>query len=263
MTSFLIEQVNAPASSRDARAREAVRQRTADELAGRTVWSVTALPAGRGSAQRLRERLRWARESGVSSRTLDVAPAAPLRRLAEGLESMLSGAAGGPAELGAHDHEIYAGGLADAGGPMQGAVRPGDVVVLHDPATATMADAVRDQGAHAVLQLRVATAGRAAAAEAIAFMSGYTGHVDALVISYPQAPRRGARMTRIAAMIPAGDIVAAKDVAMDEPIAEPGSPESVRSSDLGLTSLLAYLLEVDRAECVGGTRHARPVVAAH
>jgi hypothetical protein len=38
VTSFLIEQVNAPASSREARVLDAIRRRTADRLAGRTVW---------------------------------------------------------------------------------------------------------------------------------------------------------------------------------------------------------------------------------
>jgi trehalose synthase len=263
MTSVLIEQVNAPASSRDARVREAVRRRTADELAGRTVWSATAIPAGRRSAQGLGERLRWVRESGVGTRTLDMPAAPPLRRLAQGLEEMMTGSAAQPGRLDAHDQEIYATGVSDGDAALEGRVRPGDVVVLHDPATATMADAVRDQGAHAVLQLRVTGAGRGAAAEAIAFLSGFTGHVDAFVMTVPQAPRRGVRVTRIAAVIPAGHMVAAKDVAVDAPAGEPGSPEALPSHDLGLTSLLAYLLEVDRAECVGGTRHARPAVAAH
>jgi trehalose synthase len=259
VTSFLIEQVNAPASSREARVLEAMRQRTADELAGRTVWSATGIPAGRGSAQRLRDRLHWTRESGVGSETLDIPTGAPLRRLAQGLEEMMTGSAARPATLDAHDREIYAGGVAGGDAEVEGRVQRGDVVLLHDPVTATIADAVRDQGAHAVWQLRVTAGNRAAAAEAIAFLSDYTAHVDAFVMTYPQRPRHGMQVTRIVAVIPAGDIVAAKDVAFDEG----GSPEALPSGDLGLSSLIAYLIEADRAECVGGTRRARPVVAAH
>jgi trehalose synthase len=263
VTSFLIEQVNAPASSREARVLDAIRRRTADRLAGRTVWCATAIPAGQGSAQRLRDRLRWTRESGVASEALAVPAAAPLRRLAQGLEEMLTGSAARPARLDAEDREIYAEGVADGEAAVEGRVRPDDVVVLHDPATATIADAVRDQGAHAVWQLRLTNGRRGAVAEALRFLSGYTTHVDAFVMTYPQRPRRGVQVTRIVAVIPAGDIVAAKDVAFDERFGETGSPDAVPSGDLGLSSLLAYLVEADRAECVGGTRSPKPSVSAH
>lgn len=263
MTSFLIEQVNAPASSRDARVLDAIRRRTADGLAGRTVWCAAALPAGRGSAQRLRDHIRWTQESGVGSERLDVPAGAPLRRLAQGLEEMMTGSAARPARLDAEDRETYADGVADGEAAVEGRVRPDDVVVLHDPATATIAEAVRDQGAHAVWQLRLTTGSRAAIAEALAFLSGYTSHVDAFVMTYPQRPRHGVQVTRIAAVIPAGGIVAAKDVAFDEPVGAAGPPETVPSGDIGLSSLLAYLVEADRAECVGGTLGPRPVVSPH
>jgi trehalose synthase len=176
---------------------------------------------------------------------------------------MLTGSAARPARLDAEDREIYAEGVADGEAAVEGRVRPDDVVVLHDPATATIADAVRDQGAHAVWQLRLTNGRRGAVAEALGFLSGYTTHVDAFVMTYPQRPRRGVQVTRIVAVIPAGDIVAAKDVAFDERFGETGSPDAVPSGDLGLSSLLAYLVEADRAECVGGTRSPKPSVSAH
>lgn len=259
MTSFLIEQVNAPASSREARVQDAMRRRTADELAGRTVWCANALEAGRGSAGWMHEHLRWTSESGTGADSLDVPASEQVRRLAERLDAMMTGTAERPARLDTHDHEIYAEGMGGAGAAIEGRIRPDDVVMLHDPATTTIADAVRDRGAHAVWQLRMTAGERSAVAEARAFLAGHTASIDALVVITPQRPRRGVRMMRIAAVIPAGDIVAAKDVALDEP----ASPETVTPSDLGLSSLLAFLLEADRAETVGGTRRPRPVVSPH
>jgi trehalose synthase len=260
MTSFVVEQVGAPTSTRDARVADAIRRRTVDELAGRTVWCATTIPAGEGSAERLRDRLRWTSESGVGAEALDIPADARLRKLSAGLEAMLTGSAARPARLDAGDREIYAGGHAGGDAAIEHRVRAGDVVFLHDPATAGVADAVREQGAHAIWQLRVGATGEAGAAHALAFLGEFTAALNAIVTASSLPPRRGVRVTRFTAVIPAADVVAAKDVVH---AGEPTRPDGVPAGDLGLSSLLAYLLEADRAESVGGTLHPRPAVSPH
>jgi hypothetical protein len=103
-----------------------------------------------------------------------------------------------------------------------------DLVVLHDPDAARLAEAVRERGAHVVLDGAAAAAGSPA--------------VDAYLLAWGPAG--------VAAAIPATGLVAAKEFAGAE-------------ADRGLawSCLLAQVLSADRGETVGGTFHPRPVVA--
>ena len=121
---------------------------------------------------------------------------------------------------------------ADDAGSLVADVRPDDIVVLHDPLTAAPAEAIRARGAHAVWQVG-APRDRAPA-------------VDAYVIA-ARTPDGG---YLVAALMPRAGIVAAKEVRSDA------------YRDVGWSSLLADVVRSDRSECVGGTLHARPTVAA-
>jgi hypothetical protein len=114
VASFLMQHVQAPLGTRDARAFDSARKRIVAALAGRTVWCATAVRAGSAPARRLCEHLAWAGDDGVATAWLPL-PEAP-RDLA-------------------------------------GNVRAGDIVVLHHPLTAEPAEAIRERGAHAVWQL--------------------------------------------------------------------------------------------------------------
>ena len=116
MTSGVVERFTEATSAREMRALEAVAARTLDALAERTVWCATAsVPAGR-AARALRDRLGWAGEHGVIARLLEFGRGAETRAF-EG-------------------------------------VAPDDVVVLHDPAPAGLAEQIRDGGGHALLRVR-------------------------------------------------------------------------------------------------------------
>ena len=108
MTSLVTEQFHAPTGRRDARAHDRARRRTIDRLAGRTVWS---------AALELPGYLEWARDAGVTARSLEV-----------------------PEHY--HDEEQVVAG-----------VRPADIVVLSAPPSAALTRAIRDRGAHALWHL--------------------------------------------------------------------------------------------------------------
>jgi hypothetical protein len=124
------------------------------------------------------------------------------------------------------------------------AVAADDVVVLHDPLTAVLAQAARERGAH-VLWYLPAVSGRrgAAVAGARSFMRRYTATLDAYV-----ATSGGADTHRIVAIVPSRGLVAAKEV-------------DPTQRDVGWSSVLADVLQADRDETVGGIFHARPTVA--
>jgi hypothetical protein len=110
-------------------------------------------------------------------------------------------------------------------------VRPDDIVVLHDPLTSAPAEAIRQRGAHVIL---VRSAGAP------------TSAINAYVFS--RATAAGAHL--LAAVIPCAGIVAVKTV------------RGTDYRDIGWSSLLADVVARDRDECVGGTLHPRPSVAA-
>lgn len=120
-------------------------------------------------------------------------------------------------------------------------LRPGDVVVAHDPLDAGLAEAIRNGGAHLVVRLAAQPRGDREVLSA----------VNAYLMSWV-VPERGMGVERIAVLVPSSGALAARDVV-------PGAATE-RRHDLGWSSALAAGVAADRADTVGGTRHARPGV---
>lgn len=173
-------------------------ERARETLGTRTVWSASALTDGRARAVALQRALE-------RTNVLEIAVAEPT--LAPG-ESELA------------------------------TVAADDVVVLHDRACARLAEAVRERGAHAVLD--VGTAGEGGSA------------VHAYVLTWGRAGPGGLHVQGIAALIPATGVIDARQL--------PGDSDG---RSLGWTCLLADVVESDRGETVGGIFHPRPTVPVH
>jgi trehalose synthase len=232
VTTLVIERFRAPGGTRDRRVLDLRRRRAEDALAGRRVWCASALPEARGPAERLRRCL------GENADQLDVAGDDPLVALAEQLERMLHDAAAPPEPPGRGAHELCAEGHDGADVLVGAGVRPGDVVVMHDPLTALLADAVRERGAHALWHVHVDAA--APARSVLDFLHPHVAGVDAYVITHSG---------HVAALIPSASVVVEKEI-----------DEDAYAGD-GWSSALADVVGADRDERVGGTLHARPVVA--
>jgi hypothetical protein len=251
MTSLIFERFGRPSSTRDRRVERWDEERSAEDLAGRTVWSMSALPGGRAAAQRVRDCLAAAEGSALSLGRAEASAGEPLHALAQQLDDMLSGAIAEPAPLGSEQAQVYADGLRRCESMVDAQVRRDDIVVLHDPLVALMAEAARERGAHVVWHVRIGGLERGASVGvAWAFLRRYTPAVDAHVTSWRQRGR-SAPLERIAALIPSAGLVAAKEIVAQG-----------RERGRGWRSVLADVVEEDRGEAVGGTRHARPTVAA-
>jgi trehalose synthase len=245
--SFETERFSAPTTTRARRVHIFERERAVDLLAGRTVWSAGALPRGHGRADGLLQRLGWARDGGVATAPLDVDGSEPLRSAARRLESMLDEGATDTTSPGRAERALYAERAASAEADVAPSVRPEDVVVLHDPLTVALAQAIREQGGHALWHVRIAAAPRGAQPEeAWSFLHACISGVSAYVVSWSTG-------RRIAAIVPSSGVGFAKE------IAGAGGPGS---EELAWASLLSDVLDYDRLDCVGGTLHVRPVVPA-
>ncbi|MEA2409285.1 MAG: hypothetical protein QOE69_3404 [Thermoleophilaceae bacterium] len=248
MTNLIVEHFGEPSSPRDARAFELTGRRATDDLAGRTVWCAFGLPRANELAHALRERFVWAAEEGVSASAMPVVGPDLLRRLASRLDGMLRGRDAGDRELGQMEQEVYADGVESGESLVGQDVRPGDVVVVHDPLGAVLAEAIRERGAHAVWHVTI-TGGRAAEA-AREFMSRHGSPVDAYVITWRRS---------MMAVMPSADLVTRRELSAGPPNDE---EHRTRTEEVGWSALVADVIRDDRHQTVGGTRHARPGVPA-
>jgi hypothetical protein len=221
-----------------------------DALAGRVVWSAAALPDGHAAGRRLRELL----HDELEVVPLGVEAAGPPAELARQLDAMLAGVPSS-GSLGGAARAAYAHGAEVAEPGLGGRVRPGDLVILHDCFTVSLATALRERGAHAIWHLRRRSASRPPCVRAaIDFLDrGGGGAVDAVVIDERRESDGG---ELIAAFLPAARLLDIREVS---PEADAARVEPVA---LAWTSLLGDIVDEDRADRVGGTIQARPVVAA-
>jgi hypothetical protein len=250
VTSLTSEHFGLPSGRRAERAIDRASRKASEDLGGRTVWCISALPDGRRSARALRDCLRRTGVEAVVVASMDMPATGRLSGLARRLETMLSDPADPGSHLGPAEDEVVEDAVRTADDALARDVRSGDVVVLHDALTAALAGPVRERGGHAVWRVRAGTTRNGVAViEAQRFLARYTAPVDAYVTSDPPRRRHGERTERIAALVPSADLLAEKEVVRE-------------CDDLGWSALLADVVHSDREETVGGTRHARPAVAA-
>lgn len=241
MTSWTIEPLRAE-TSRDARLLELTRRRAEEELAGRTVWCVAALPGGREAAWALRACLRFGGQSGVAVGCLVMTASEPLTGLGERLQTMLRGEAPGGRRLSREDRALFADARLEGESLIGEAVAPEDVVVLHDALAAVTAEAARERGAHVAWRIDAAAP---VATQAWDFMRANTRGIGGYVGEWLEpSEHRG----RIGSALPSTGAVSGWDVwTGQEPV--------------GWSRALAELVHEDRHDTVGGTVHARPTVA--
>jgi trehalose synthase len=124
--------------------------RAADELrerlAGRTIWNVSSTAAGGGVAEMLQVLVGYVQDFGIPIRWMVITGDAEFFVITKRLHNQIHGqAAGGP--LGGRDAGHYARMLAANAAELLDRIRPGDLVLLHDPQTAGLAAALASAGA--------------------------------------------------------------------------------------------------------------------
>ncbi len=124
-------------------------------LAGRVVWNVNATASGGGVAEMLTTLLAYTRGADVDTRWLVLDGNPRFFRITKRLHNFLHGSPGDGGELGSSEREEYESVLAGNLENLLARVRPGDIVLLHDPQTAGMADGLRAAGAHVVWRCHI------------------------------------------------------------------------------------------------------------
>jgi trehalose synthase len=157
---------------------------TRELLAGRAVINVNSTATGGGVAELLQTLLAYARGVGVDTRWFVIEGNPGFFELTKRIHNHLYGVPGDGGPLGGAEHDVYDKALRGNADDLLAFVRPGDIVLLHDPQTAGLAAAVTQAGGVVVWRCHVGVdTPNAEVQQAWDWLHPYLGDVDAFVFS--------------------------------------------------------------------------------
>lgn len=196
-------------------------QQTVEEgrarLAGRTWWNVNSTSRGGGVAEMLQSILAYARGAGVDTRWLVIQGTPEFFHITKRLHHALHGSRGDGSPLGDAERRVYEEVLRDNLEELAPLVRPGDVVLLHDPQTAGLVAPLVGLGARVAWRCHIGSGvGNDEVARGWAFLLPYLAEAHVSVFSR-QAYVPRALADRSVIIRPSIDIFSVKNQPMDEP----------------------------------------------
>jgi trehalose synthase len=126
-----------------------------EALADSSVLNVNSTGAGGGVAEMLQSLLAYARGAGVDARWLVIEGDSTFFAITKRIHNGLYGSPGDGGELGEEEHRHYEDVLRDNAHELLAVIRPGDVVVVHDPQPAGLVAAAKSAGARVVWRCHV------------------------------------------------------------------------------------------------------------
>jgi trehalose synthase len=185
-------------------------------LAGRVAWNVNSTARGGGVVELLHPLLAYARGAGVDARWLVIDGAPEFFTVTKRIHNRLHGAEGDGLPLDDEARRTYERVLAGNVAQIALRVRAGDVVILHDPQTAGMVEALKAEGATVIWRCHVGIDDpNERAREAWAFLLQYLASADAYVFSRPSFAWDGLDRDRIEVIRPSIDVFAPKNKELD------------------------------------------------
>jgi trehalose synthase len=140
-------------------AQEEERERTVvlaqESLAGRVIWNVNSTAFGGGVAEMLRSLIAYSRAAGADARWVVMGGEPDFFRITKRMHNNLHGHAGDGGPLGDAERSIYEAVAAANAEQLASLVRPGDIVVAHDPQTAGLVQPLVDLGAHVIWRAHI------------------------------------------------------------------------------------------------------------
>jgi trehalose synthase len=121
----------------------------------RTIWNVNSTARGGGVAEMLRSLIGYVNGAGLDARWLAIPGDAEFFRVTKRIHNHLHGFPGDGGSLDDAAREVYERALAPTAVELAAMVRPGDLVILHDPQPAGLAAAVGRAGAIVVWRCHV------------------------------------------------------------------------------------------------------------
>lgn len=186
-------------------------------LAGRVVWNVNSTASGGGVAEMLQTLLAYGRGAGVDTRWLVLDGDRPFFETTKAIHNALHGSLAGRTGFGPEDRAHYERVMRENLEELRGLVRPGDVVLLHDPQTAGLAAGLRRLGAHVVWRCHIGRDEPNADTDlGWEFLREYVLAADAVVFSRASYVPEWIPQDRVAVIQPSIDPFSTKNRDMDE-----------------------------------------------
>ena len=185
-------------------------------LDGRVVWNVNSTARGGGVVELLGPLVAYARGVGVDARWVVIDGTPEFFAVTKRIHNRLHGAPGDRLPLDEAARRAYERQLAVNAEALGERVRPGDVVILHDPQTAGLVEAMRDLGAFVIWRCHVGLdAPNELAREAWAFLRPYLEDAHLYVFSRESFAWEGLDRDRIVVIAPTIDVFSPKNVDLD------------------------------------------------
>ncbi|HVM36525.1 MAG TPA: glycosyltransferase [Actinomycetota bacterium] len=189
----------------------------AADLRGRCVWNVNSTARGGGVAEMLRPLLAYTRGAGVDARWIVLGGNPEFFHVTKRLHNHLHGAPGDGGPLGDEERAIYDEVQEDNARELVELVRPGDIVIVHDPQPAGLCAHLKEAGATVVWRCHIGidqpndiTTG------AWNFLRPYVSVADALVFSRRAFVWDQLDAEKVWIIAPSIDAFSAKNQALDE-----------------------------------------------
>jgi trehalose synthase len=209
---------------------EAVAEAAQAALDGHTILNVNSTAVGGGVAEMLQTLLAYVRGAGIDARWLVIEGDHEFFTITKRIHNGLYGTAGDGGPLGRRERAHYERVLSRNAEQLLTLVRPGDVVLIHDPQPAGLAQVAQRAGARVLWRCHV---GRDTpnewTARAWAFLEPYLRDIEAVIVSRPVFAPPWAPPDRIHVIPPSIDPFSAKN--------EPMSHRNVRLA-LGYAGLI-------------------------
>ncbi len=188
-----------------------------ERLDGRTVLNVNSTATGGGVAEMLRTLLAYARGARIDAQWVVIKGDPHFFTVTKRIHNNLHGAPGDGGPLGANERRHYEDISRANADELLAIVRPGDVVLLHDPQTAGLAQALARAGVIVIWRCHVGADNPNEHTErAWAFLRPYLEEVDAYVFTRRQYTPAWADPERTVVIPPSIDPFSAKNQEMSD-----------------------------------------------
>lgn len=182
-------------------------------LAGRRFWNVNSTARGGGVAEMLRSLIGYARGAGVDARWTVIEGDPEFFDVTKRLHNRLHGVEDAP--LGERERRVYETCAAANAEALAQRIRPGDVVLLHDPQTAGMIPRLRETGVPVVWRAHIGLdMPNESARSTWRFLMPYVSEADAWVFSRLDHAWEGLDASRITVIPPSIDAFSPKNHAL-------------------------------------------------
>jgi len=194
--------------------------RAREKLDGRVIWNVNSTAGGGGVAEMLRSVIAYVSGAGIDARWVVIQGRPEFFEVTKRIHNQVQGFEGDGGDLGEAEHGEYARALALVGQELATMVRPGDIVLLHDPQTAGLVSELQQRNVTVVWRCHVgADAINARAATAWKFLMRYLPGAQAYIFSRATYAWKDLPRERIVVIPPSIDPFSPKNNAMTREMA--------------------------------------------